>query len=73
MQERMTESEKRSMEISADAANPFPILHNKLNLEECNMKKKVMITLAALAAAGAAVTGCICLANSKVYGYGRFR
>jgi len=37
------------------------------------MKKKVVITLAALAAAGVAVTGCICLANSKVYGYGRFR
>ena len=33
------------------------------------MKKKVMITLAALAAAGAAVTGCICLANTKVYLY----
>ena len=37
------------------------------------MKKKVMITMAALAAAGVAVTGCICLANAKVYGHGRFR
>lgn len=37
------------------------------------MKKKVMIALAALAVTGAAVTGCICLANAKVYGYGRYR
>lgn len=37
------------------------------------MKKKVMITLAALAVTGAAITGCICLANAKVYGHGRFR
>ena len=36
------------------------------------MKKKVMITLAALVAAGAAVTGCMYLANAKVYGYGRY-
>ena len=37
------------------------------------MKKKVKITLAALAVAGAALTGCICLANTKIYGYRRFR
>ena len=37
------------------------------------MKKKVMIVLAALAVAGTALTGCVCLANTKVYGYGRFR
>lgn len=36
------------------------------------MKKKVMITLAALFAAGAAVTGCMYLASAKVYGYGRY-
>lgn len=36
------------------------------------MKKKVIITLVALSAVGAAVTGCICLANTKVYGHGRF-
>lgn len=32
------------------------------------MKKKVMFMLAALAAVGAAVTGCICLGNLKLYG-----
>ena len=32
------------------------------------MKKKVMFMLAALAAAGASVTGCICLGNLKLYG-----
>jgi len=37
------------------------------------MKKKVMIALAALAVTGAAVTGCMYLANTKVYGYGRYR
>ena len=40
--------------------------------EEYKMKK-VMIALAALAVTGAAVTGCICLANAKVNGYGRYR
>ena len=40
--------------------------------EECNMKK-VMIVLAALAAAGVAVTGCIFRANTKVYGNIRYR
>lgn len=37
------------------------------------MKKKVMIALAALAVTGAAVTGCVYLANAKVYGYARYR
>jgi hypothetical protein len=37
------------------------------------MKKKVMIALAALAAAGVAVTGCIFCANTKVYGNIRYR
>lgn len=32
------------------------------------MKKKVMCVLAVLAAAGAAVTGYICLGNVKLYG-----
>ena len=41
--------------------------------EEYKMKTKVMIALAALAVTGAAVTGCICLANAKVNGYGRYR
>lgn len=36
------------------------------------MKKKVIITLAALAAAVAAVAGGISLANAKVNRYGRF-
>ena len=34
--------------------------------------KKVMIVLAALAAAGVAVTGCIFRANTKVYGNIRY-
>lgn len=33
------------------------------------MKKKVMIALAIVAAAGAAVVGCIRTANIKVYGH----
>ena len=37
------------------------------------MMKKVMIALAALAVTGAAVTGCVYLANAKVYGYARYR
>ena len=37
------------------------------------MKKKVMIALAAMAVTGAAVTGCVYLANAKAYGYGRYR
>ena len=41
--------------------------------EEYKMKKKVMIALAALAVTGAAVTGCVYLANAKVYGYARYR
>lgn len=32
------------------------------------MKKKVMFVLAALAAARAAVTGCVYLGNVKLYG-----
>ena len=32
------------------------------------MKKKVVFTLAVLAAAGAAVAGYICLGNVKLYG-----
>jgi hypothetical protein len=39
-----------------------------MNMEECEMKKKVMFVLAALAAAGAAVIGCVCLGNVKLYG-----
>ena len=46
---------------------PFCSYDLKMNMEECNMKKKVMFVLAALAAAGAAVTGYICLGNVKLY------
>ena len=47
---------------------PFCSYDLKMNMEECDMKKKVMFVLAALAAAGAAVTGYICLGNVKLYG-----
>ena len=47
---------------------PFCSYNLKMNMEECDMKKKVMFVLAALAAAGAAVTGYICLGNVKLYG-----
>lgn len=50
------------------AASPFRSFDLKMNMEECEMKKKVIFMLAALAAAGAAVTGCICLGNLKLYG-----
>ena len=36
------------------------------------MKKKVVITLSALAVVGAAITGCVCYISSKVYGCCRF-
>lgn len=32
------------------------------------MKKKVMFAIAALGAVVAAVTGCVCLGNVKLYG-----
>jgi hypothetical protein len=50
------------------ATSPFCSFDLKMNMEECEMKKKVMFVLAALAAAGAAVTGYICLGNVKLYG-----
>lgn len=63
--------EKRFSEPAGDVlkqAHPFAVLRfEKMNMEECNMKKKVVFVLAALAA-GAAVTGCVCLANVKLYG-----
>ena len=37
-------------------------------MEECDMKKKVVFALAALAEAGATVTSYICLGNVKLYG-----
>ena len=50
---------------------PFCSYDLKMSMEECDMKKKVMFVLAALAAlaaAGAVVTGYICLGNIKIYG-----
>ena len=47
---------------------PFCSYDLKINMEECEMKKKVMFVMAALAAVGAAVTGCVCLGNVKLYG-----
>ena len=54
--------------MDARGTIPFCSYDLKMNMEECNMKKKVMFVLAALAAAGAAVTGYICLGNVKLYG-----
>lgn len=54
--------------MDARGGIPFCFFDLKMNMEECDMKKKVMFVLAALAAAGAAVTSCICLGNLKLYG-----
>ena len=53
-------------DVCHQAESPFGLFNFKMNMEECEMKKKVVFTLAALAAAGAAVIGYICLGNVKL-------